>query len=298
MVAVEHIRGFCPYVFNSNHGKQMEEDLLTLKESLHRALTKQKHDSNTEKNTHYPCSHLDVILYDDAYAPGLYSTNVPVQAYHNIFHRLSRTNTNKSRHNNTSANQPQMHPRQRPCSHSRFKEYCHGDLVFENHDNKDTKVHRVHVHGFADMSCAVKGVVLEQHKERVPVSCFPCTTDMCDVRYVKCSSIRLFPNVRVCFESRLSMPLTLPVKNKVNADADSLGTTCMIYLRVETKHKPRKTHGMDVETTESDANEKDDEEDRILQNAQRALRMLHDARCAEDWLPKKDTTCNTFLARS
>lgn len=78
--------------------------------------------------------------------------------------------------------------------HSRYKSYRTADLTCENHENKDVKVYQTVVHhceeiqGTTGTPCIV-GVAFT--RDTLPVSVFPCSTDMADVRYVKTASVCL-----------------------------------------------------------------------------------------------------------
>lgn len=88
--------------------------------------------------------------------------------------------------------------------HTRFKSYRTVDLTCDNHENRDIKVYQTIVNNCAELGDGppphVLGIACT--RDTLPVSAFPCSTNVADVRYVKLSTVCLgVRGAELCFES-------------------------------------------------------------------------------------------------
>lgn len=109
--------------------------------------------------------------------------------------------------------------------HSRYKSYRTADLTCDNYENKDIKVHQTIVNNCVELSqgggAHILGVALT--RDTLPVSVFPCSTDVADVRYVKLTTVCLGARgAELCFES----------SNANGEGSDDDGCVHKIFIRV------------------------------------------------------------------
>jgi len=142
------------------------------------------HCSNTTSRFGGPQTVIDVIIGRARLTSDLYDVNLPAHVFTRIFDKI---------HDGNYTNVGKI----------KYKSYAYRDFTCDNYENNDVRTYKTVILGvecWDDSTCCV-GV--SYVKDKMPVSSFPCTMDLDNTAYVKCSTIKIHPRVSVIFESKM-----------------------------------------------------------------------------------------------
>lgn len=128
---------------------------------------------------------VSVCIGTAALCPEIYDVDVPYSSLTHIYNEMARC---------SASAQPVR---------TRFKRFAYRGATCECYENGDTRVYRDAIESLAAYPESAT-VAMRCVRERLPISAFPCTTDLDDRSYVKITSFRVASRKVVDLESAWS----------------------------------------------------------------------------------------------